>query len=245
MLRANEILKVASALGGARTPIQILRELIDEHHDKFGVEPICKALQISRQGIDGMQRFGASRNGARRGSERRRSCAEKRASLSDQHGGLQGRESLTATASRRHGGGAVHDRSIDEAPRTARRHARKSSTNDGQRPQGAVPTGQGQTGSSRPSGRTSAGSRTSRTSRPGKAGSTWLRHRLLRQVNRGLARQPFDGDRLRSRCSGAGSARSAARARSQPRGLLRSRLTTRAIPLRRAVSRGRRRAIGR
>ncbi|MGI4957073.1 MAG: IS3 family transposase, partial [Janthinobacterium lividum] len=51
--RANEILKVASAFfgpGGARPPIQVLRELIDEHRDTFGVEPICKVLQISPSG---------------------------------------------------------------------------------------------------------------------------------------------------------------------------------------------------
>ena len=36
--------------GGARPPIQVLRELIDEQRDTFGVEPICRVLQISPSG---------------------------------------------------------------------------------------------------------------------------------------------------------------------------------------------------
>jgi transposase-like protein len=61
--RANEILKVASAVfcpGGARPPIQVLRELIDEHRDPFGVEPICKVLQISPSGYRRYAALGSS-----------------------------------------------------------------------------------------------------------------------------------------------------------------------------------------
>ncbi|WP_310628063.1 IS3 family transposase [Limnohabitans sp.] len=48
--RANEILKVASAFfgpGGARPPTQVLKRFIDQHRNTFGVEPICKVLQIA------------------------------------------------------------------------------------------------------------------------------------------------------------------------------------------------------
>ncbi|WP_157896558.1 IS3 family transposase [Acidovorax carolinensis] len=48
--RANEILKLASAFfapGGARPPTQVLKDFIDKHRDTFGVEPLCKVLQIA------------------------------------------------------------------------------------------------------------------------------------------------------------------------------------------------------
>ncbi|MDE3073399.1 MAG: IS3 family transposase [Pseudomonadota bacterium] len=51
--RANEILKLASAFfgpGGARPPTQVLKGFIDEHRSTFGVEPICKVLQIAPSG---------------------------------------------------------------------------------------------------------------------------------------------------------------------------------------------------
>ncbi|WP_159918379.1 IS3 family transposase [Pantoea sp. 18069] len=51
--RANEILKLASAFfapGGARPPTQVLRDFIDKHRDTFGVEPICKVLQVAPSG---------------------------------------------------------------------------------------------------------------------------------------------------------------------------------------------------
>ncbi len=48
--RANEILRTASAYfraGGARPPTQVMARFIDEHKDRFGVEPICKELPIA------------------------------------------------------------------------------------------------------------------------------------------------------------------------------------------------------
>ncbi|WP_265941681.1 IS3 family transposase [Dechloromonas sp. A34] len=51
--KANEILKLASAFfgpGGARPPIQVLRSFVDEHRAAFGVEPICRQLQIAPSG---------------------------------------------------------------------------------------------------------------------------------------------------------------------------------------------------
>ncbi|WP_407941600.1 IS3 family transposase [Noviherbaspirillum galbum] len=51
--RANEILKVASGFfrpGGARPPIQILKSFVDHHRDMYGVEPLCKVLQIAPSG---------------------------------------------------------------------------------------------------------------------------------------------------------------------------------------------------
>ncbi|MBF8179816.1 IS3 family transposase [Herminiimonas contaminans] len=51
--RANEILKLASGFfrpGGARPPIEIIRRFIDEHRDAYGVEPLCKVLQIAPSG---------------------------------------------------------------------------------------------------------------------------------------------------------------------------------------------------
>ncbi|MBN8948658.1 MAG: IS3 family transposase [Rhodanobacter sp.] len=51
--RANEILKLASAFfgpGGARPPAQVLRTFVDAHRATFGVEPICKVLQVAPSG---------------------------------------------------------------------------------------------------------------------------------------------------------------------------------------------------
>ncbi|MDP1657598.1 MAG: IS3 family transposase [Hylemonella sp.] len=48
--RANDILKTASAFfgpGGARPPTQELKAYIDRYRDTYGVEPICKILQIA------------------------------------------------------------------------------------------------------------------------------------------------------------------------------------------------------
>ncbi|MCK5884955.1 MAG: IS3 family transposase, partial [Alcanivorax sp.] len=48
--RANEILKTASAFfgpGGARPPIETLKRYIDHHRGEYGVEPICKVLEIA------------------------------------------------------------------------------------------------------------------------------------------------------------------------------------------------------
>ncbi|NBT84864.1 MAG: IS3 family transposase [Betaproteobacteria bacterium] len=48
--RANEILKTASAFfcpGGARPPFEELKRFIDAHRDQYGVEPICKVLEIA------------------------------------------------------------------------------------------------------------------------------------------------------------------------------------------------------
>ncbi|MBX3691624.1 IS3 family transposase [Dokdonella sp.] len=51
--RANEILKLASAFfgpGGARPPAEALRTFVATHRSTFGVEPICRALQIAPSG---------------------------------------------------------------------------------------------------------------------------------------------------------------------------------------------------
>ncbi|WP_088179103.1 IS3 family transposase [Azonexus hydrophilus] len=48
--KANEILRLASAFfgpGGARPPLQIVKAFIDEHRERFGVEPICQQLQVA------------------------------------------------------------------------------------------------------------------------------------------------------------------------------------------------------
>ncbi|WP_312304562.1 MULTISPECIES: IS3 family transposase [Comamonadaceae] len=48
--RANEILKLASAFfapGGAGPPAQVLKDFIDQHRATFGVEPLCKVLQVA------------------------------------------------------------------------------------------------------------------------------------------------------------------------------------------------------
>ncbi|MGH8895417.1 MAG: IS3 family transposase [Actinomycetes bacterium] len=47
--RANAILKSASGFlrGGARPPAEVMVDYIDRHRDEFGVEPICKVLQVA------------------------------------------------------------------------------------------------------------------------------------------------------------------------------------------------------
>ncbi len=48
--QANEILRKASGVfcpGGARPPVQVMKAFIDETPRSYGVEPICKVLQIA------------------------------------------------------------------------------------------------------------------------------------------------------------------------------------------------------
>ncbi|KAA3634548.1 MAG: IS3 family transposase [Proteobacteria bacterium] len=48
--RANDILRTASAFfgpGGARPQTEIVNAYIDQHRDTYGVEPICKVLQVA------------------------------------------------------------------------------------------------------------------------------------------------------------------------------------------------------
>ena len=33
--------------GGARPPIEVIVAFVDEHRDEFGVEPICRHLQVA------------------------------------------------------------------------------------------------------------------------------------------------------------------------------------------------------
>ncbi|QWT45732.1 IS3 family transposase [Azospira inquinata] len=51
--QANEILRLASAFfgaGGARPPQEEVRLFIDQQRERFGVEPICKLLQVAPSG---------------------------------------------------------------------------------------------------------------------------------------------------------------------------------------------------
>ncbi len=48
--------------GGARPPIQVVREFIDQHRDAYGVEPICKVLQIAPSGTRDMSPGNTIRN---------------------------------------------------------------------------------------------------------------------------------------------------------------------------------------
>ncbi|MCS0611703.1 IS3 family transposase [Massilia kyonggiensis] len=51
--KANEILRLASAFfgpGGARPPLQAVRAFIDRYRDAYGVEPICKVMQVAPSG---------------------------------------------------------------------------------------------------------------------------------------------------------------------------------------------------
>ncbi|WP_157539135.1 IS3 family transposase [Hydrogenophaga flava] len=51
--KANEILKLASAFfrpGGARPPSEVLNNFVDQHRLSYGVESICKVLQIAPSG---------------------------------------------------------------------------------------------------------------------------------------------------------------------------------------------------
>ncbi|WP_288381941.1 IS3 family transposase [uncultured Massilia sp.] len=51
--KANEILRLASAFfgpGGARPPLQAVRKFIDQYRHAYGVEPICKVMQVAPSG---------------------------------------------------------------------------------------------------------------------------------------------------------------------------------------------------
>ena len=47
--KANEILKLASVFrpGGARPPHQVPKAFVDQHRQQFGVESICRVMQIA------------------------------------------------------------------------------------------------------------------------------------------------------------------------------------------------------
>jgi transposase-like protein len=44
---ADPQVRVGFLRGGARPPIEVIVEYIDAHRDEFGVEPICKVLQVA------------------------------------------------------------------------------------------------------------------------------------------------------------------------------------------------------
>ncbi|MGI4846284.1 MAG: IS3 family transposase [Janthinobacterium lividum] len=51
--KANEILRLASAFfgpGGARPPLQAVRAFIDQYRHAYGVEPICRVMQVAPSG---------------------------------------------------------------------------------------------------------------------------------------------------------------------------------------------------
>ncbi|WP_312164954.1 IS3 family transposase [Massilia timonae] len=51
--KANEILRLASAFfgpGGARPPLQAVRKFIDQYRHAYGVEPICRVMQVAPSG---------------------------------------------------------------------------------------------------------------------------------------------------------------------------------------------------
>ncbi|MGI4843485.1 MAG: IS3 family transposase [Janthinobacterium lividum] len=51
--KANEILRLASAFfgpGGARPPLQAVRAFIDRYRHAYGVEPICRVMQVAPSG---------------------------------------------------------------------------------------------------------------------------------------------------------------------------------------------------
>ncbi|WP_429205307.1 IS3 family transposase [Massilia sp. UYP11] len=51
--KANEILRLASGFfrpGGARPPLQAVRAFIDRYRHAYGVEPICKVMQVASSG---------------------------------------------------------------------------------------------------------------------------------------------------------------------------------------------------
>ncbi|MFC4930747.1 IS3 family transposase [Massilia sp. GCM10023247] len=51
--KANEILRLASAFfgpGGARPPLQAVRAFVDQYRHAYGVEPICRVMQVAPSG---------------------------------------------------------------------------------------------------------------------------------------------------------------------------------------------------
>jgi putative transposase len=51
--KVNEILRLASAFfrpGGARPPLQAVRAFIDQYRHAYGVEPICRVMQVAPSG---------------------------------------------------------------------------------------------------------------------------------------------------------------------------------------------------
>jgi hypothetical protein len=71
--RANEILKLASAFF-AQAELdrrsEVLKDFVDQHREAYGVEPICKVLQIAPSAIGAMRPISAIP-----------SCAAQRASV--------------------------------------------------------------------------------------------------------------------------------------------------------------------
>jgi len=63
--KANEILRLASPFfcpGGARPPLQVMRDFIDQHREVLGVASICKVCRLPRRDIGVTLRGGAIRH---------------------------------------------------------------------------------------------------------------------------------------------------------------------------------------
>ena len=136
-----------------------MSEFIDQHRDRFGVEPICKALQVAPSALPARGGSPAQPGAVARARLSATPCCCRRSSAS-------GRATCGSTAPTRSGGSSAA-KALPVARCTVERlmrlqglrgaRARQGGAHDGAGCQGAVPAGSGQPRSSRPSGRTSCG----------------------------------------------------------------------------------------
>ena len=205
--RANEILKLASAFF-AQAELDrrsSVNAFIDEHRARYGVEPICSALQVAPSAY--------RRHAARqRNPALRRARAQRDAVLMPQiervcRANLQvyGADKVWRQMQpRRHGRGALHGRAPDARSACTACAAARWCAPPCPTPRRRVRWIRS-TGSSRPSGRTSCGWRTSPTSRPGRASCTWPSSSTSSPGASSAGGSAVDAHRLRARRAGAGA----------------------------------------
>lgn len=183
-----------------------MRELIDTHRDTFGVEPICKVLQISPSGY---RRYTALRRDPQQRSSRAHSddllASEiERAWRSNMQ--VYGAVKVwRQNGSRKSGGGTLHSRTIDAPPWIATCEGRGK----------IVRTTISDNKAACPLDRVNRQFRAERHKQLWVSDftyvSTWQGWQYVaflidvRQAHRRLARQQLDADRPCSRCPGAGT----------------------------------------
>ena len=203
--------------GGARPPSQVLRAFVDQHREAYGVEPICKVLQIAPSGY--RRHAAQQRNPALRCARAQRDDvlmphiervwqANLQVYGADKVWQQMNREGVDS--------GPLHGRAADATPGLARRHARQGGAHHDQRCQGTVPAGPGQPAVQGRSAQPALGLGLHLRLDLAGLAVRGLRHRRVRPAHRRLAGEQFDAHGLRAGCPGAGAVRPATRARRQP-----------------------------
>ena len=180
-----------------------MRAFVDEQRATYGVEPICKALQIAPSGY---RRHAARRRNPALDSARARRDASLVTDIERVwHANLQvyGADKVWRQ---------LHRGAADAPPGTARRPPWQARTHDDPGPEGSLPAGSGPAPVQGRPTQAAPGFGFHLRLDLARLVVCGLRDRRVRPAHRRLAGQSFDAHRLRARCLGAGPACAPARA---------------------------------